>query len=72
MKKNSKKLNGSYNSVFKEKGEAQKGFGVERHLYGIHKIFPMYGDKHEREKAPALFTDPSYFKMRWKNYEMLH
>ncbi|PIC90657.1 hypothetical protein CSV71_03570 [Sporosarcina sp. P21c] len=44
--------------------EARKGFGVERHLFGLQQIFFMFGDELGIEKTPALFSDPGYLKMR--------
>ena len=43
--------------------EAQKGFGVERHLYGLQKIFDMYKEELNMEETPALFVDPGYLTM---------
>ena len=44
--------------------EARKGFGVERHLFGLQQIFLMFGDELGIEKSPALFSDPGYLTMR--------
>ncbi|ARK20489.1 MULTISPECIES: choline/carnitine O-acyltransferase [Sporosarcina] len=44
--------------------EAKKGFGVERHLYGLQRIFETYQAELDMEKFPALFTDPGYLTMR--------
>lgn len=44
--------------------EAQKEFGVERHLFGLQKILALYQEELEMGLLPVLFTDPSYLKMR--------
>ncbi|PIC80581.1 hypothetical protein CSV75_01965 [Sporosarcina sp. P18a] len=44
--------------------EARKGFGVERHLFGLQEIFSQFEDELGIEKSPALFSDPGYLKMR--------
>ncbi|MDV6378164.1 choline/carnitine O-acyltransferase [Sporosarcina sp. GW1-11] len=44
--------------------EAQKGFGVERHVYGLEKIFELYKEELEIGEMPKLFTDPGYALLR--------
>ena len=44
--------------------ERQQGFGMERHVYGLQKIYSMYKENIGIEELPKLFTDPGYLTLR--------
>lgn len=38
--------------------ESQRGFGMERHMYGLQKIYEMYGADSGVKQLSGIFTDP--------------
>lgn len=44
---------------------AQQGLGVERHLYGLQKIFERYNEELEIDQLHPMFTDPGYAALRY-------
>ncbi|AXH99362.1 choline/carnitine O-acyltransferase [Sporosarcina sp. PTS2304] len=40
--------------------EAQRGFGIERHLFGLKKMFELYKEELDIAGCPKLFNDPGY------------
>lgn len=44
--------------------ECRKGFGVERHMYGLEQIYHLYGESLGMKKIPRIFTDEGYLTMR--------
>ncbi len=44
--------------------DCRKGFGVERHMYGLEQMYELYGQTLGIEKKPAIFTDKGYRTLR--------
>lgn len=44
--------------------ECRKGFGVERHMYGLEQIYHLYGESLGIKKTPPIFTNKGYLTMR--------
>lgn len=44
--------------------ECRKGFGVERHMYGLEQIYHLHGKSLGMKKCPEIFTDEGYLAMR--------
>lgn len=42
----------------------QKGLGVERHIYGLKKVYELYGKELGIDEIPAFFSDPGLLKLR--------
>ena len=42
----------------------RKGFGVERHMYGLEQMYTMHGADIGMANAPALFSEAGYLTMR--------
>lgn len=40
--------------------KCQKGFGIERHLFGLYKMYEKYGKELGIQNTPSLFTSPGY------------
>lgn len=44
--------------------DCQKGFGVERHLYGLEQMYNLFGSDLSLEELPEFFLDEGYKKLR--------
>lgn len=44
--------------------ESQQGFGMERHMYGLQKIYEMYKEDSGVRQLPGIFTDFGYKTLR--------
>lgn len=42
----------------------RKGFGVERHMYGLEQMYTLHGEDLGMTDRPALFSDTGYLTMR--------
>lgn len=42
----------------------RKGFGVERHMYGLEQMYKLHGEDLGMTDRPALFSDTGYLTMR--------
>lgn len=44
--------------------KCQEGFGIERHLFGLYKIYEKYGEEIGVLKKPSLYDSPGYNKLK--------
>lgn len=44
--------------------DCQKGFGVERHLFGLKKMYDLFSEELGIEEKPAIFRDPGYLTLK--------
>ena len=44
--------------------ECRKGFGVERHMYGLEQMYDLYGADLGMKEMPEIFNDKGYLTMR--------
>lgn len=42
----------------------QRALGVERHMYGLHAMYVLYGTILGMESAPAVFSDPGWLALK--------
>ncbi|WP_164525567.1 choline/carnitine O-acyltransferase [Siminovitchia acidinfaciens] len=44
--------------------DCQKGYGVERHMYGLEQMYHLFGPELGLEELPEIFKDEGYLTMR--------
>ncbi|WBW97468.1 choline/carnitine O-acyltransferase [Oceanirhabdus sp. W0125-5] len=67
-KENYKVLNELMNDAFEAHinriKDCQKGYGVERHLYGLLMMYKHFGEELGINEVPAIFKDEAYLKLK--------